>query len=175
MCKLDAEWAGHGEVISKNGVVAKGNESSHGVALTKARDALLAARPSDRRERLDRRVGFLHRTLLSRSAIRVCQPGPVAFQSSITSAGNRREINLRGFGESGLPPLFTFARASISSVSSGRSSYSSFFKVWASTRAMSDFKEWRDAFLFAFIGFPHTKNVAIRATRCIAYDDHPPF
>jgi len=71
---------------------------------------------------------FLHRTLLSRSAIRVCQPGPVAFQSSITSAGKRREINLRGFGESGLPPFFTFARASISSVSSGRSSYSSFFK-----------------------------------------------
>ena len=40
---------------------------------------------------------------------------------------------------------------------------------------MSDFKEWRDAFLFAFIGFPHAKNVAIRATRCVAYNDHSPF
>ena len=124
---------------------------------------------------VDCRVRFPHRTLLSRSAIRVCQPAPVAFQRSITSVGNRREINLRGLAESGLPPLFTFARASISSVSSGRSSYSSFFKVWASTRAMSDFKEWRDAFLFAFIGFPHAENVAIRATRCVAYNDHPPL
>jgi len=118
---------------------------------------------------------FFHRTLLNRSAIRVCQPAPVAFQRSITSTGNRREINLRGFGEMGLPPLFTFARASISSVSSGRALYSSFFKVCASTHAMSDFKAWGDAFLFAFIGFLHAENVAIRATRCIAYNDPPPF
>src|SRR5882672_9717893 len=67
----------------------------------------------------------LHRTLLRRSAKRVCQPGPVAFQRSITSAGRRSEISLRGFGDKGLPPLFTFARASMSSVSSGSSSYSS--------------------------------------------------
>jgi len=40
---------------------------------------------------------------------------------------------------------------------------------------MSDFKEWRDAVLFAFICFPHAEDVAIRATRCVAHDDYPSF
>lgn len=120
------------------------------------------------------KVRLLHRTLLSRSAMRVCHPGPVAFQRSITSAGSRSEINFRGFGDKGLPPLFTFARASISSVRSGSSSYSSGLTLWASTRARSDFKERRNAGLFAFIGFPHTENVAIRATRRVSHDNDPP-
>ena len=72
-------------------------------------------------------VRFLHRTLLSRSAMRVCHPGPVALQRSMTSAGRRREINLRGFSDRGRPPLLIFARASMSSVSSGSSLYSSGF------------------------------------------------
>ena len=94
-----------------------------------------------------------YRTLLSRSAMRVCHPGPVAFQRSITSVGTRSEISLRGFGENGRPPLFILERASISSVNSGSSSYSSACTVCASTRTRSDFKERRDAGLFAFICF----------------------
>jgi len=54
--------------------------------------------------------------LLSRSALRVCQPAPVAFQRSITSTGRRSEISLRGLGDTACPPLLSFARASISSV-----------------------------------------------------------
>jgi hypothetical protein len=37
--------------------------------------------------------------------MRDCQPAPVAFQRSMTSAGKRSEINLRGLGDTGLPPL----------------------------------------------------------------------
>ena len=58
-------------------------------------------------------------TLLRRSAIRVCQPGPVAFHRAITSSGRRREISFRGFKILGRPPFLTLARASISFVSSG--------------------------------------------------------
>src|SRR6478609_9709142 len=104
--------------------------------------------------------------------MRVCHPGPVALQRSSTSAGSRREINLRGFAESGRPPLLTFARASMSLVRRGSSSYSLAFILCASTRARSDFKERRDAGFFATIGFPHAENVAIRATRRVADDHH---
>ncbi len=61
----------------------------------------------------------------------------------------------RHHGDTGRPPLLTFARASISSVSSGSSSYSVTFTTCLSTREKSDFKERGDAGLFAFIGFPH--------------------
>ncbi len=57
-------------------------------------------------------------SLLRRSAMRVCQPGPVAFQRSMTSTGSRMEMSLRGFAERGRQPLFTTARASAWSVSS---------------------------------------------------------
>jgi len=43
------------------------------------------------------------------------------------------------------------------------------------TRARSDFKERRDAGFFAFIGFPHAEDVAIRATPRVAHDSHPAF
>jgi hypothetical protein len=56
--------------------------------------------------------------------MRVCHPGPVAFHRAITSAGNRRDINLRGFVDTGLPPLLILARFNISSVNSGNSLYS---------------------------------------------------
>ena len=39
----------------------------------------------------------------------------------------------------------------------------------------SDFKERRDAPLFAVIGFPHAENMAIRATRCISNHHHSTF
>jgi hypothetical protein len=96
----------------------------------------------------------------------------VAFHRAITSAGNRRDINFRGFGDTGLPPLLILARFNICSVSSGSSSYSRAFTTWASTRARSDFKERRDAALFAFIGFPHAKYVTPAATRRVAHNNH---
>jgi hypothetical protein len=99
----------------------------------------------------------------------------VAFQCAITSAGKRKEINWRGLLEIGLPPLLILARARISSVSSGNSWYSSGATVCASTRAKSDFKEGRDAPLFAVIGFPNAEDMAIRATRCISNHHHSTF
>lgn len=74
-----------------------------------------------------RQISFRQRTFARRSAMRVCQPGPVAFHRAITSAGNRRDINLRGFVDTGLPPFLIFARFSICSVNSGSSSYSTAF------------------------------------------------
>src|SRR6185503_10845092 len=65
------------------------------------------------------RLHWLHRRLLSRSAIRVCQPGPVALHRSMTSTGSRIEMSLRGFAERGRPPLFTTARDKACALSSG--------------------------------------------------------
>jgi hypothetical protein len=107
--------------------------------------------------------------------MRVCQPGPVAFQRAMTSAGNRSDINLRGFIDTGLPPFLILARFNTGSVSSGSSSYSVAFTTCASTRAKSDFKERRDAALFAFIGFHHTKYMATCASRRRAHNNHPAF
>lgn len=42
-----------------------------------------------------------HRSLLRRCAIRVCQPGPITFQRSITSTGRRMEMSFWGFAERG--------------------------------------------------------------------------
>jgi hypothetical protein len=65
-----------------------------------------------------------YRTMLSRSAIRVCQPGPVDFQRAMTSAGNRIVINWRGFVDIGRPPFRIEPREIISGVNSGSSLYS---------------------------------------------------
>jgi len=82
--------------------------------------------PSRPLERRPLRVVKLHaqRILLRRSAMRVCQPGPVAFHRSITSTGSRREMSFRGLAERGRPPLFTTARRRFRLVSSGSSLYS---------------------------------------------------
>ena len=82
------------------------------------------------------------------------------------------EISLLGFSERGRPPLLTLPRANISSVNSGRSSYSSGWMTCAETFARSDPKERGDKRLLAVIGFPHTEYMAIRATRGVANDDH---
>jgi hypothetical protein len=93
----------------------------------------------------------------------------------MTSVGSRKEMSLRGLVDTGLPPLLTFARANISSVSSGSSSYSLASTKCASKRARSDFEERRDALLFTFICFPHTEDVTNRATRRVANNDHSAF
>lgn len=92
--------------------------------------------------------------------MRVCQPGPVALQRAMTSAGRRIEMSFLGFGERGRPPLFTLARANMSDVSCGSSRNSAAPTACASTRARSDFKVRREAFLFAVIGFSHAENAA---------------
>jgi hypothetical protein len=57
-------------------------------------------------------------------------------------------MSRRGFAETGRPPFLTVARASISGVASGSSTYSRAFVTCASTRFRSDFKERCDgAFL----------------------------
>ena len=103
--------------------------------------------------------------------MRVCQPGPVAFQRAMTSAGRRREMSFLGLSERGRPPFFTLARASMSDVSCGSSRYSLALTTWASTRARSDFKVRREAFLFAGIGLPHAENVATRTPWDVTNDD----
>jgi hypothetical protein len=81
-------------------------------------------------------------------------------------------MSRRGFAETGRPPFLTVARASISGIASGSSTYSRAFVTCASTRLRSDFKERRDAPFFAAIGFPHAEYVMIFATRCISDDHH---
>lgn len=111
------------------------------------------------------------RILLRRSAMRVCQPGPVAFQRSMTSTGSRMEMSLRGFADRGLPPLFKVARDSACTVSSGSSLYSCARIEWASTLARSDFKVWREAGFLTIVGLSHAEYVARSAPWGIAdYD-----
>jgi len=94
---------------------------------------------------LERVVGLPHRALLSRSAMRVCQPGPVDRHFAMTSLGRRIVMSRRGFAETGRPPFLTVARASISGVASGSSTYSRAFVTCASTRFRSDFSALRKA------------------------------
>lgn len=82
-------------------------------------------------------------------------------------------MSFRGLAERGRPPLFNMPRASMSSVSSGSSSYSCRRMTCASTRARSEPEERCDARFLAVIGFPHAKDVAIRATRRVAYNNNP--
>lgn len=109
--------------------------------------------------------------LARRSAIRVCHPGPVAFQRAMTSGGNRRLISCRGLAERGRPPFFRVARSSISSVSSGSSSYSEALIVWASDLARSDLEVRREAGFFTAIGFSHAKYVTSRTSWGVADHD----
>ncbi len=105
--------------------------------------------------------------------MRVCQPGPVARQRAITSAGSRRLISWRGFAERGRPPRLTTAQASISSVSSGSSSYSASLTTCASTRAKLEPKVRREGGLLTIVGLSHAEDVANRATRGVA-DNYEP-
>ncbi|HYC54320.1 MAG TPA: hypothetical protein VEL28_05205 [Candidatus Binatia bacterium] len=75
-----------------------------------------------------------------------------ARQRSMTSAGSRIVMSLRGLVATGLPPFFTTTRESISSVSSGASSYSCGWMTRASTFAMSDPEFSCDTRFFAGIG-----------------------
>jgi len=106
--------------------------------------------------------------------MRDCQPSPVPRKYSTTSELYRTDNNTFGVSDFGRPPLFTVARASMSSVSSGSSSYSAAPTRWASTLARSEPKERADAFDFACIAFPHAKDMAIRATRGVTHGHHAP-
>jgi hypothetical protein len=91
----------------------------------------------------------------------------------MTFSGKRMDMSFRGFSERGRPPLLTLPRASMSSVNSGSSLYSCRRMTWASTRLRSEPKERRDARFLAVICFPHTENMAFRATRRVANNDDP--
>lgn len=84
-------------------------------------------------------------------------------------------MSLRGFADTGLPPFLIRARASIFSVSSGSSRYSSGLMVCASTLARSDFKPGREAPFFAAIGLPHAEYVSIGAPWGVAHDYKAPL
>lgn len=56
------------------------------------------------------------------SAIRVCQPGPVAFQRANVSGGNRSEINVRALPDFGLPRGFNILAAVPAAKISGNTS-----------------------------------------------------
>jgi hypothetical protein len=58
------------------------------------------------------RTFTLHQTAFDNaSAIRVCQPGPVAFQRANVSGGNRREIDVRALPDFGRPRGFDILAA----------------------------------------------------------------
>src|SRR4249919_2640616 len=102
--------------------------------------------------------------------MRVCQPGPVAFQVDRTDSGRRMVTCSRGLSETGRPARLTTPRLSIASVSRGRSRYSEGLITCASTRLRSLFEERGDASFFAAIGFSHAKYMADRSAGRIA--DH---
>ena len=90
----------------------------------------------------------------------------------MTSSVRRIEISLFGFKDRGRPPLLMTPRASISSVNSGSSSYSSGWMTCAATLDRSEPKDRRDTRLLSVICFPHAEDVAIRATRRVANHHH---
>ncbi len=110
---------------------------------------------------------------LSFSAIRVCQPGPDARQRSMTSSVSRMDISRFGLAECGRPPLFSFPRANISSVSSGSSTYSSSRILCFATLVRFDPKDRRDALLLSLICLPHTEYVTICTPWGVSHDNHP--
>ena len=105
--------------------------------------------------------------------MRVCHPGPLAFQRSMTSSGRRMEISLRGLVERGRPPFFTTARDKVSSVSSGSSLYSCGRIECASTLARSDFKVWCETCFLTMVCLSHAENVARSASWRVP-DHHQP-
>lgn len=102
--------------------------------------------------------------------MRVCQPGPVAFQRAMTSGGRRRLIICRGLADFGLPAFLKTVRANSSSVISGSSSYSSGLMTCASTRLRSEPKVRRKAGLLTFVGLSHAENMAYCAPRRVPDD-----
>ena len=98
----------------------------------------------------------------STSAIRVCQPGPVAFQFAITSGGNRSDRSRRGCCNFGRPlrtsfvPRYISAPAIHSSVISGGS---------AKTAEVRP-----ELFRFALMTMPHADNASGKSSR--SPDEH---
>jgi len=109
---------------------------------------------------------------VSFSAMRVCQPGPEARQRSMTSSVRRIEIRTFGFADRGRPPFFNSPLASISSVSSGSSSYSSGRILCFATLFRFDPKALRDTFLLSVICFSHAEYVTVFTPRGVADYNH---
>ncbi len=109
--------------------------------------------------------------MAKRSAILVCQPGPVDRQRSMTSGGRRRLISCLGFCDLGRPPLLTTARLSMSSVSSGSSLYSWGLTTCEATLVRSEPKVRGEAGLLTVIGLSHAEDVSDSATGRVAHND----
>ncbi len=109
---------------------------------------------------------------VSFSAMRVCQPGPEARQRSMTSSVSRIEIRSFGFAERGRPPFFNSPLASISSVSSGSSSYSSGRILCFATLVRFDPKARRDTLLLSVICLSHAEYVTVLTPRGVADYNH---
>jgi hypothetical protein len=111
----------------------------------------------------DRRV--LGVDLSSTLAIRVCQPGPVAFHLAITSGGSRSDRSLRGCCNFGRPlrtsfsPRYKSAPAIHSSVISGGSLVADEMRT--------------EPFRFALMTMPHADDAPGRTARCPDEHDQP--
>lgn len=84
-------------------------------------------------------------------------------------------MSCRGLSDLGRPPLFTTARASMASVSSGSSLYSCGLILCASTRDRSDPEVRREAGLLTIVGLSHAEDMALRATRGVPHNHHSAF
>jgi hypothetical protein len=70
----------------------------------------------------DRRSFYIQTALDNASAIRVCQPGPVAFQRANVSGGNRIEIDVRALPDFGRPRGFNILAVDAAPKISGNTS-----------------------------------------------------
>ena len=107
--------------------------------------AFTAGPPTD----MSARAHYFGADFFSTSAMRVCQPGPVAFHPAITSGGRRSERSCLGFGVGGRPRRTSFAPrrnsapATHSFVISGASSLG---------------EELTERFRFALMAVPHAND-----------------
>ena len=94
--------------------------------------------------------------------MRVCQPGPLAFQRSMICGGRRNDRSWRGFSNFGRPrrtsfsPLYRFAPAIQSSVISGKS---------------GSCKVRGELFCFAFMAMPHADDAPCGTAGCPCEND----
>jgi hypothetical protein len=106
------------------------------------------------------------------SAIRVCQPGPVAFQRANVSGGNRREIDVRALPDFGRPRGFNILAADAAPKISGNTSRAlrarakvSFVHVGFSRSAFWGLGLRFISFHLAFVGLAQTDHMRLIGAR----------
>jgi hypothetical protein len=120
-------------------------------------------------------VGLLdsQTTFDNASAIRVCQPGPVAFQRANVSGGNRSEIKVRALPDFGLPRGFNILAAVPAAKISGNTSRAlrarakvSFAHSGFSRSAFRGLGLRFISFDLSFVGPAQTDHMHLVGTRC---------